>query len=811
MKLTRTLLIAIFLVAGSLFADPLPTIADKTQNMVPYEGYFNFYWEAETGKIWLEIDRFDTEFLYVNALSAGVGSNDIGLDRGQLGQDRVVYFQRIGPKVLLSQPNYRYRAVSDNPEERKSVAEAFASSVLGGFKVEAETEGAVLVDLTDFLLRDAHNVSGRLQSSRQGNYNLDPNRSAIYLERSKNFPFNSEFEALLTFQGKPTGAFVRSVVPSPDAITVRQHHSFIQLPDNNYQPRVYDPRSGYMYVSYQDYATPIKQSLVKRFIARHRLEKKNPRAAVSEAVEPIVYYLDRGAPEPIQSALIEGASWWNQAFAAAGYKDAFRVEVLPAGADPLDIRYNVIQWVHRSTRGWSYGSSVRDPRTGEIIKGHVSLGSLRVRQDFLIAQGLVGPYESGREPSPKMLEMALARLRQLSAHEVGHTLGLMHNYSSSVDGRTSVMDYPHPYIELKADGSLDFSKAYDTGIGEWDKRAILYGYQDFSERTNETEALNEILLENNELGLSYLTDQDARPLGSAHPDAHLWDNGANASQELSRILTLRQKALENFGEQMIPEGAPMATLEDVLVPVYFSHRYQVEAAAKAIGGKQYVYAMRGDGLAPVENIPVAQQEKALQGVLESLAPKHLAIPPHILELVPPRPPGYPRGREHFKIKTGFSLDPLAAAEASANHTLRLLLHPQRAARLVEQKALNQAQLSLSDLINALVDEAWKDDFYNEYEEEIQRVVQKAVVHHLIRLAADPASPGQVQAIVRQKLRWLQIRVALIEPRTNRNAGPEPVHRQYCYDLILQFFENPQWVEIPPAPKMPDGSPIGCGE
>ncbi|MFK7926482.1 MAG: DUF5117 domain-containing protein, partial [Bacteroidia bacterium] len=419
----RILLASIFALCFSFgFAEPLPTIESKTEGMQAFEGYFPFYWEESTGKVWLEINRWDTEFLYVNSLAAGVGSNDIGLDRGQLGRERVVFFERIGPKILMIQPNYDYRAVSQNEMEKRSVAEAFARSVIAGFTVEAETEGRVLVDMSNFFMRDAHNVIGSLRRSGQGNYNLDGSRSAIYLARTKNFPQNSEFEALLTFQGNPEGGYIRSVVPSPDAVSVRQHHSFVELPDADYSPRVFDPRSGYISMSYQDYATPIDQSLTKRFIIRHRLKKKNPKARMSEAVEPIIYYLDPGAPEPVRSALLEGASWWNQAFEAAGYKDAFQVKVLPEDADPLDVRYNVIQWVHRSTRGWSYGGSVTDPRTGEIIKGHVSLGSLRVRQDFLIAQGLIGPYEAGKEPSGKMLEMALARLRQLSAHEVGHTI-----------------------------------------------------------------------------------------------------------------------------------------------------------------------------------------------------------------------------------------------------------------------------------------------------------------------------------------------------------------------------------------------------
>ena len=636
-RISRFIILLFFIAPGMLQSQT--SISSFTENMERMEGYFNLYYDEDKGSLYLEVKEVGEEFLYVNSLAAGVGSNDIGLDRNQLGDTRVVQFYKSGPQLLMVQPNYDYRAVSDNEEETKSVRDAFASSVIWGFKVVATEGTTLLIDVTSFLLRDAHGVANRIARARQGSYKVDGSRSVLYMENTKNFPLNTEMEAMVTFSGSPQGGYIRSVVPTPELVTVRMHHSFVALPDDQYQPREFDPRSGYNSRSYSDYATPIDQPLVKRFIPRHRLEKKNPNAEMSEPVEPIVYYLDRGAPEPIKSALIEGASWWNQAFEAAGYKDAFIVKELPEGADPLDVRYNVINWVHRSTRGWSYGSSVTDPRTGEIIKGHVLLGSLRVRQDFLIAQGLVEAYENGVDADPRLLEMALARLRQLSAHEVGHTIGLSHNFAASYNNRASVMDYPHPLVLLDEKGEMDFSKAYDVGIGDWDKRTIIYGYQDFPEGTDEKAALLDILADNHKMGLQYISDQDARPAGGAHPLAHLWDNGASAAQELSRLSAIRAIALKNFGAKNIPQHTPMATLENVLAPLFLAHRYQVEATAKVIGGVVYTYAANGDGQPVNEMVDDGQQRDALNALLNTLDAEFLTLPESVISLIPPQPIG----------------------------------------------------------------------------------------------------------------------------------------------------------------------------
>ncbi len=780
----------------------LPDIAEKTRGMQKFTGLFTFYYDAAQDKIWLEIDRFGQEFLYVNSLSAGLGSNDIGLDRNQLGNSRIVYFERIGPKVLLVQPNYRYRANSSNAKEVASVQDAFARSVLWGFTVAAQSGERVLVDAGGFFLRDAHDVIGVLKRRKQGSYKLDPQRSAFYLPRIKNFPHNSEFEVTLTFTGTATGAHVRSVAPTSSALTVRQHHSFVQLPDDGYTPRATDPRAGYFGITYQDYATPFDQPLVRQYISRHRLRKKNPAAEKSEPVEPIVYYVDSGVPEPIRSALIEGASWWNQAFEAAGYIDAFRVEVLPDSADPMDVRYNVINWVHRSTRGWSYGSSVRDPRTGEIIKGHVLLGSLRIRQDFMIAAGLTAPYGEEDADTQAAKEMALARIRQLSAHEVGHTLGLAHNFAASTVNRASVMDYPHPLITLDEQGRPDLSNAYATGIGEWDKVTITWGYQDFPPGTDEAQGLENILRSAYEKGLFFLSDADARPAGAASFEAHLWDNGTDAAGELERILRVRQAALQRFSQRVIPMGTPMSRLEEVLVPIYLLHRYQADAAAKLVGGLVYRYALRGDGQTPVQPLSADKQRTALETMLKVLQPQQLAIPEKLLAQMPPRTFGYTRSRELFRNRMLIGFDPLSPAEAAADQILGLLLNPQRAARLVAQHARDKNLPGLQEVIDRIVQKTWRSAPQQGYAGELQRSVNFVLVTRLMRLAADESALPQARALARQALVEMQERPSSTKDRLWR------AHYAFIRSEIAGFLADPKQDNIPSPLPMPPGSPIG---
>ena len=786
------------------FTQKLPSIEEKTKDFKKQEGFFNFYWDENAGKIWLEVDKLDTEILYVISLPAGLGSNDIGLDRGLLGGGRIVKFSKVGRKILLTQPNYDYRAVTKDAAEKRAVEQSFAQSTLWGFSVEAESNNHYLVDATDFLLRDAMQAANRIKNNQQGNYILDKSRSAIYLPRTKNFPLNTEFETTITFTNSDgnTGGYVNEVTPSSEAITLRMHHSFVQLPDNNYQPRVFDPRSSFIPVSYFDYSTPVSEPIEKFFIMRHRLKKKNPDAAMSEPVNPIIYYLDNGTPEPIRSALLEGASWWNQAFEAAGYINAFQVKILPEDADPMDIRYNMINWVHRSTRGWSYGASVTDPRTGEIIKGQVSLGSLRVRQDYLIATGLLAPFENGMPADNKMLTMALNRLKQLAAHEVGHTLGLMHNYAASISNRASVMDYPHPTVKLNAAGEIDLSDAYDNKIGDWDKVAINFGYNDFSSGTNESTALNKILSDAEKKGLQFISDQDARAAGGLHPQAHLWDNGNNAVDELKNVMRVRAKALSNFGEKNIRPGMPMAMLEEVLVPVYFYHRYQVEAATKLVGGMYYTYALRGDGQIITKTLSKDEQQRALNAVIDCLDSKFLILPDRIVQLIPPRPAGYSFTRELFKKRTGLAFDALSPAETAADLPLSFLFNSERLNRMVQYEAVNNG-LGVAEMINMLIAKTWKVPRLTGMEKLIQLQTEQVMLTYLLAASIDNNNSFAVKSVLQKALKELKTYI-----ESQNKLTKDETYKGHLL-LSLERMNKPEEAKPTIHKAIPPGAPIGC--
>jgi hypothetical protein len=803
---------------------PAASIAAVTQNLKKYEGFYSFYYDDKTGKIYLKVDRWGQEFLYFSSLPEGIGNG--GAERGQASAV-IAKFIKVGPKIFLLQPDYEHRSVNGSADEKKDVKDGFSQSVLFGFAPVALEGDSALIDLTPFIVRDVLHVGDNIGSGRGnpgsafaaaaanrpggaagGGYRLDDSRSAVFIDNTRNFPKNSEFEAMVTFTesggGSRRGA---EVAPDPGAVTVRMHQAFVQLPDSGYTPRKYDIRSGFIPFSYYDFSSPMSEPLIRRLIIRHRLVKKDPHAAVSEPVEPIVYYIDRGAPPIILKALIEGGSWWNQAFEAAGFKNAFQVKELPEGADPMDIRYNMVNWLDRSAnpqRAFSYGSGYTDPRTGEIIKGVVTLGSDRHREDYLIAEGLLQPYEKGKPVNPKMQEVALARIRQLSAHEIGHTLGLMHNFMASVKDRASVMDYPFPRFSLKEDGSIDLSEVYAHGIGGWDKRAIIWGYSDFPAGADEDAALDGIMKETLKEGYKYIPDVG----GMTHPLSNQWDDGVNPIDQLNKLMTVRRHLLDNFSEKAIPDGAPMATLEEVLVPIYLLHRYQVEAAAKSVGGLYFTHAVKNDGQEPTKMVDPAEQWRAFDALVNTITPDALSLPDALIRKIPPRPTGYPSTIEIFRGHTGPTFDPIAAAEAAADNTLSYLLDAERAARLIEYQARDEHQPGLLAVLDSLLDKTWKVPLPPGYPGELQLLVDNLTLKHLLSLAADPRHAdnvrGETLLTVNNLKYWME---AQLGGAKGKWAGA----LAFGLAQIEAFSKDPDKFVAEPALEMPPGAPIGMPE
>ncbi|WP_333970307.1 zinc-dependent metalloprotease [Alteromonas mediterranea] len=789
----------LFVVSTSSAWAALPSIGEFTSDMTKKDGLIPVYYDDESDKVYLAVPTSDAEYLFQSSLPYGVGSNDIGLDRGQLGDTRLVSFEKFGNKVLLKQLNTKYRAAHGSDAEKQSIDEAFADSVIAGFTLVAKNDSASLIDYTPFLLSDIHGIGNRMARTNQGSFSVDKMRSGVYLPKTKGFEKNTELEALVTFAGKKPGEYVQQVTPDPESVTVHLHHSFVALPDDNYTPREYHPYSGYWKFSYFDYSTPINEPTEQRFITRHRLHKKTPHAAKSEAVEPIVYYLDPGIPEPVMTALKEGASWWNQAYEAAGYKDAFQVKVLPEGADPMDVRYNVINWVHRATRGWSYGSSVVDPRTGEIIKGHVTLGSLRVRQDYLIALGLTSPFKEGNTDTTVQQEMALDRIRQLSAHEVGHTLGIAHNFAASENNRASVMDYPHPKISIK-NGKISLEGAYDKGIGAWDIHAVAYGYQDFASDVEEAEALAKIIVKGRNEGLSFKSDPDTRSSRHASANGHMWENGSNPLDAFDEISQVREQALANLGLDTLSPSSSLSSLENALVPIYLLHRYQLEAVAKQVGGLVYEYERKGDYTQAQgqQFVAPAVQQRAMQQLLTATTADYLTIPESVLTLIPPTAYGDDITREHFKGKMGLMLDPVSAAASASNFAFELLLHPERLNRLEWQTRSTKdrrKKVGVSMLVKQILSVHWyKNKSQSPLAKRLQLVALNAVMKAVTSDKLAPEVRMEAELALLEFSEWL-------DDKADDNQ----------YEILKQQFDTywasktwPSSFEVEP---LPPGSPI----
>lgn len=642
--------------------------------------------------------------LYTAQLRTGVGSAPLGLDRSRPGPARILVIRRIGKKVAFELENPRFRASGAPAAEQAAARDAFATSTIWLGDALPAPDGGFLVDVAPFLARDVSDIAGDLREGGEKGWKLAADLSVADPGATRVFPDNIEFEARQTFVSDTPGVEIRNIAPDARTVSVHVRHSFIRLPDpSGYVPRRFDPRGGSFSLQVVDFGAPLGTPVVRDLANRFRLEKLDPSAPRSRVKKPIVFYIDNAAPEPIRTALLEGARWWEKAFEAAGYIDAYKAEILPADADPLDIRTNVVNWVNRATRGWSYGFAVTDPRTGEILKGAVLLGSLRVRQDMLIYEGLVGAAQTGTGGPNDPAQVALQRIRQLSAHEIGHALGLAHNFAGSTQDRASVMDYPAPRVGL-VNGAPDLSDAYGTGLGWWDNFAISWLYEDPAGADPDAAAFARAANATRQ-GLRYVGDEQSRDTGSAHPHGSLWDDGADPVAELARMMGVRRAAIERFGLPALHPGEAVSNLRRKFVPVWLLHRYQVEAAAKLLGGVDSRYALAGQGQERAEPVAPATQTAALDALLATLDPVALDVP---ASLVPLLSAGWSGERDRqfeieiFRTAGGTVFDPLAATDAAGTVTLEALLHPARLNRLADASRRQPTNPSITSVAKRLL-------------------------------------------------------------------------------------------------------------
>lgn len=767
--------------------------------------------EKDSGRILLTLpppdkDGVSGRFLYASALRTGLGSAPIRLDHAMNGSTEILAFRRYGKKIAVTFENPAFRAGGD-AEVQRGARESFPVTTAWMTDiVSTNADGSTVIDIAGYLTRDSVGIASALNAPAGGGkgFKLVDALSAADAGSVKAFPDNIEMEAVQTYASDTPGREVSNIAPDARQVSFVVHHSLIRLPEPGFVPRRFDIRSSANGTQVFDFAAPLGQDVVYGLANRFRLEKVDPAAARSRVKKPIVFYIDSAAPEPTRTALAEGVAWWSQAFDAAGLVDAFQVRILPPGVDPLDVRYNVVNWGHRLTRSWSYGQAIIDPRTGEIVKSSVVLGSLRVRQDMMIFEGLVGADQTGRGGPNDPIRVSLQRLRQLGAHEVGHALGFMHNFAGSTQGRTSVMDYPGPNVLLTG-GQIDLSDAYADGIGSWDKFAVDWLYADLAPGADPDAAADAKARAIHQAGLRFITDIDGRSPETPSPWGSMWDNGADPAAELVRLMKVRRVAVANYGPRVLRPGEALSNLRRKFVPVWLLHRYQVDAAAKLVGGVQLEYAVVGDGWAPAVPVPAAEQNAALDALMATLSAEALHVPDASVPVLSSGVNGRSDPQfdtEVFRNAGSAAFDPLVATDVAAQVTLDTLLAPARLSRVYAQHARDPGLPGLETLLDRLVATTVPP-----HPDAVQRRIAYRTILTMARTAQDGATAPDVAAILSDRVERLADGLAATHGTRSDAAWARGTGRMLRDpDLLARELAN-----MPRTPDIPPGMPIGGGE
>jgi hypothetical protein len=786
------------------------TLAARVEGLKRQEGFLPWYWDEKKGQILLELSpaSLNREFLYFISLGSGIGSTDVFADRSSFAGNALCRFRRVGAQVLVVQENTAFLAQSGSADLKRSVESSFPTSILAALPIEAEQDETLLLDASHLFIRDAVDLLSKLKRPTQivggtmvrtegggASWRLDESRSVIDLDHSGSFPLNTEIEALLTFSSDSESNFNQ---PDSHTLSIREHHSFLPLPEPGYEVREQDPRVGFFGVTFQDFSRSYDRPLTRYLISRWRLQKKDANAAMSEPVRPIVFYLDRAIPEPIRSAARRGALWWNTAFEQAGFKNALRVEDLPEGANPLDVRYPTIQWTNRSGRGWSVGQTHVDPRTGEILHAVVQLDSHRMRTANNYWEATIPSGKDSLEPSldafaafdnldPNISDeqIMLNRLALLTCHEVGHALGLDHNFVASTYLRGSVMDYFAPRVHIRPDGTADLSDAYMQGVGSYDRFAIEWGYSENASGNlpqQNAARLDAIVKGSIAKGVVWGNYED--------PRWNSYDDGTDPVSWLAEVLPVRDALLLHYGPQMLHPGEPNSMLATRFPLVYLFHRYALGAAINVIGSAKVPLSVAGDGQAAVVPWSPESEKQAIRLVLEALAPSKLEVPEKLWKQLAPVE-NRDADPERFSSTAGYLFSPQDGARAVADIVVGGLLNPKRLQRMLVLSHEDPQQPSPSFVISALVATG-----FGASNGDLPGVVQTEIAERLMALAANAEATPEIQAAALSGVHAVQ---SAIKGGT-KNSVSQRLDRE-----ISLFLQNPSQN----TPKMkPSGAPPG---